>query len=581
MRVLCLAFFVMTCLWMNRIASGQSASSPVDRSEPLVEVRSDFGLVDGASARGNTLFVPDVKGRRLFAYRPTDAQNPWRVLVDDQGAFSGTFFQLGQLYIADNRGARILTSSGGRQVTQLAEFVDGARPNDLVVAPAGNVYVTLTKEGEIRRIAPDGTVAVVADGLDTPNGITLSPDGTRLYVSLYKPGLVMQASVSENRIGQFEPFATLVPGEQGALADGMSIDRAGNVYCAGADSVWIWNPEGALLDKIESAERPINCTFGGQHGLDLYISTFGGLVRQKMKSYGVEPNPATTGRLANPEGRPSTETPATISTQLNTVYYRDGTRKLLCDIFSPLSDDAGRPAIVLVHGGGWLHGDKTKFRPLALKLAQRGYVVMAIEYRLGYEAHFPAGIQDCNAAVRFLRSGASTYNIDPDRIAAVGGSAGGHLVGLMATGSDIPQLQPTGIISSAQPGAVSTSSSLDAAIVMAGPTQIASGSVAQRSRRGMNSNATAWLGKDIDEAPELYRLADVYEKITADDPPILFLTGSKDNPQRDVPSLRRLKSVGVTARQVIHQGATHGHWNRADWIDQVVDDICDFLQECL
>ena len=74
--------------------------------------------------------------------------------------------------------------------------------------------------------------------------------------------------------------------------------------------------------------------------------------------------------------------------------------------------------MVVVHGGGWLNGDKTKFRALTLELARRGYVTMAAGYRLGHEAKFPAGIEDCNAAVRYLRANAARLGVDPDRIDA-------------------------------------------------------------------------------------------------------------------------------------------------------------------
>ena len=94
-------------------------------------------------------------------------------------------------------------------------------------------------------------------------------------------------------------------------------------------------------------------------------------------------------------------------------------------------------------------------------------------------------------------------------------------------------------------------------------------------------NQSNWLGKSIDEAPELYHQADAFEKITSDDPSILFITGSEDNPERDEPSIQKLKALGVTTAQVIHTGATHGHWNRQDWMQQVVDDICDFFDKQL
>ncbi len=560
-------------------AVAQPPTSPVHRTFDLESVRSDFGLVDGAAASGNVLYVPDVKNKKLYRFRTQVKDQPWELASEDQGAFSGTFFQLGQLYVADNPGARVLKLRG-RKLETWVEFEDGARPNDLVVDAHGTAYVTLTKQGEVRQITADGQVSVAASGIETPNGITLSPDGSRLYVSAYRPGQILEAEIRQGQVGSFREFARLEPGAKGALADGMCADRAGNVYCAGANDVWIWNADGTLLDRITTPERPINCVLGGQHGLDLYISTFGGLMRQRMRSYAIPPNPPMNGQLAEMDGRPSTAIPDDVEAHLDLVYCQVASRKLLCDVFSPRA--AGiHPGIVLVHGGGWLHGDKNRFRALALRLAERGYAVMAIEYRLGHEAHFPAGIQDCNAATRFLKTHAQRFRVDATRIAAVGGSAGGHLVGLMATGSNVDALQPTGEILSGDHPQVAGSSELAAAVVMAGPTQIASGSVAERSHSGMVSNATQWLGKTIDEAPDVYHLADAYEKISADTPPLLFLTGSLDNPERDAPSLQKLKSVGVTARQVIHEGAKHGHWNRADWMPQVVDDIDAFLQDVL
>ena len=112
--------------------------------------------------------------------------------------------------------------------------------------------------------------------------------------------------------------------------------------------------------------------------------------------------------------RPSTEVPANVESHLDVVTAAYGDRKLHADIFVPNDRKGLRPAVVVVHGGGWLKGDKTKFRALALKLASLGYVTAAVEYRLGGEAKFPAAIHDCNAAVRFLRANAKRYRIDPE-----------------------------------------------------------------------------------------------------------------------------------------------------------------------
>lgn len=550
------------------------ADSPVDKSQPLELLKSDFQLCDGPAWNGsNILFVPDPKAKTLWSYRPSQ-KNTWTRVAQDVGGFSGAFFQLGRLYLADNGSSRIVRSTDGKTFEELAKFEDGAKPNDLVVSRSGNVYATMTKQGEVRRIDAKGNISVVASGLETPNGITLSPDGRTIYVSLYKPGKIAKAEVREDGLlGSVTPFVDIEASANGAMADGMSIDRAGNVYCACAEAVWIWDATGHLIDKITTPQRPINCTFGGQHGTELFITTFGGVYRQAMRSYGVDIISPWDVTSVNEKMGGLMQVPDTVDVRWDVTYHQVGPRKLLADVYMPKNGQAKNPAIVLVHGGGWLHGDRSRFRPLALLLAKAGYVVAAIEYRLGYEAAFPAGIQDCNAATRFFRSNAASFRIDADRIGAVGGSAGGHLVGLMATGADASSLQPANI----NP----VSSRLKAAVVMAGPMQIASGSVAERSHPGMKSNAIDWIGKTIDDAADLYHQADAFEKISADDPPVLFITGSLDNPSRDVPSLEAFKKVGVIAQQIIHEGAKHGHWNQPDWVHQVANDIDNFLKEKL
>jgi acetyl esterase/lipase len=361
-------------------------------------------------------------------------------------------------------------------------------------------------------------------------------------------------------------------------ADGMCIDRAGNVYCAGATDVWIWSPSGKLLDQITPPTRPINCAFGDPDMQSLYITCFSGLYKQRMTVKGDSPQPPSraefeTTQTAN-ASRPSTIVPEGVDAQLDVVYAEYGDRKLLADIFKPHKPQGALPAVVVVHGGGWLNGDKTRFRALALELARRGYVTMAIEYRLGGEAKFPAGIQDCNAAVRYLRAHAKTLGIDPDRIGAVGGSAGGHLVGLMATGHDIPELQGAG-------GNADQSSKLQAAIVMAGPMEITTGSVLERSRNHpKQSNAVKWIGP-IDEAWKMYELADAHRHISSDDPPILFMVGEHDNPQRNQPSRDKLTQAGVSTGVKIYKDGKHGCWNQFPWFDEMLDDMDAFFQKQL
>ena len=123
-------------------------------------------------------------------------------------------------------------------------------------------------------------------------------------------------------------------------------------------------------------------------------------------------------------------------TLLHNLRYREGVEKnWSLDLAMP-SDSAGklRPAIVVIHGGGWLEGDKSSFSTPGqrtpgniLDFAKLGFVAVTINYRLSREAQFPAALHDCRCAVRWLRAHAKEYQIDPDAIGAWGNSAGGHL----------------------------------------------------------------------------------------------------------------------------------------------------------
>ena len=274
--------------------------------------------------------------------------------------------------------------------------------------------------------------------------------------------------------------------------------------------------------------------------------------------------------------QPSSQIPDSVVATLDVPYAKYGERKVLMDIFSPSpAGDAGpRPGLVLVHGGGWHKGDKTKFRPLATRLAERGYVVAALEYRLADEAPFPAAMHDCSAAVRFLRANAKKYQIDPRRIGAIGGSAGAHLAGLMASAGTHPELQGQG-------GYPDRPAKIQAAIVMAGPMEMLTGSVADRSRTGQNSNSNLWLRGTVDEKPALYRLADAFAQIDKNTCPILFMTGEFDNPERNQASRDKLKALGIETSIKVYKDGKHGCWNRLPCIDQMAVDMDAFMEQQL
>jgi gluconolactonase len=573
----CLIHLSSTFALCSFVASLQAAPRLiVDTTSELELISADFELADGPAWDGSAfLYFPDVKGGKLHRYNPRSKKV--EVVMADAGRISASYYNHGKLFLSDNGNSGIAWLKGREKVAIAGQDPNAkppARPNDLVVDKHGGVFYTLTRQGQVIYIDRKGKQSVAVEKIETPNGIALSPDGGTLYVAAYAPKKIWAYDVGDGgKAGNGRILAVMDDGPDKG-ADGMTVDRAGNVYCAGAKDVWIWSPSGKLLAKIRTPERPINCAFGDSDMRSLYITGFGGLYRQRMNAYGVVPHPPSTATLQpKNEGRPSTVVSPSVTLDLDVVYGEDGDRKLLADIARPAKGGGKSPAIVVVHGGGWLNGDKAKFRALTLELARRGYVTMSVGYRLGHEAKFPAGIHDCNAAVRCLRANAARLGVNPNRIGAVGGSAGGHLVGLMATGSDVK-----GLLGDA--GNAKHSSRLQAAIVMAGPMQIASGSVAEKSRTGGDkSNANHWIGKTIDQHMALYKLADAYEHISMDDPPILFMRGEHDKPEANQPSRDKLKDVGVWTGLKVYTDGKHGCWNRLPWFETMVVDMDAFFQE--
>ncbi|MES1213537.1 MAG: alpha/beta hydrolase [Singulisphaera sp.] len=134
-----------------------------------------------------------------------------------------------------------------------------------------------------------------------------------------------------------------------------------------------------------------------------------------------------------------------IDVKYNIVYSPKRPANCSLDLAIPRSATGLRPAIVVIHGGGWIEGDKSSFASAEhgvpgniVDFARAGFVAATINYRLAGAAPYPAALDDCREAVRFLRQQADEYQIDPTRIGAYGNSAGGHLALLLAVAEDPP-----------------------------------------------------------------------------------------------------------------------------------------------
>jgi len=124
--------------------------------------------------------------------------------------------------------------------------------------------------------------------------------------------------------------------------------------------------------------------------------------------------------------------PAGIKMEKDIAYIPNGNEAQKLDLYLPeKAADKPLPLIVHIHGGGWMGGSKFPCPVAAMVL--KGYAVASVEYRFSQKAIFPAQIQDCQAAIRWLRAHAKEYNFDTDHVGVVGGSAGGHLSALVGT----------------------------------------------------------------------------------------------------------------------------------------------------
>ena len=122
------------------------------------------------------------------------------------------------------------------------------------------------------------------------------------------------------------------------------------------------------------------------------------------------------------------------SVQQDVPYGTSGGHPLMLDIYEPTEQSSGlRPAVVLIHGGGWISFDKSTMHTMGMFLARCGFVAFAVDYRLmhGNENIWPAQLDDVQRAVRWVRANAAKYRVDPDHIGAFGHSAGAQLASLL------------------------------------------------------------------------------------------------------------------------------------------------------
>lgn len=239
--------------------------------------------------------------------------------------------------------------------------------------------------------------------------------------------------------------------------------------------------------------------------------------------------------------------------QTGLVYGNAGGEDLLLDLYLPEPAEENEPpraAVLYIHGGGWVQGSRAgpSGVAFALEMSAEGLVVASIDYRLAPKHPAPAAIEDCKLAVRWLKANCEQYNLDPDRILAMGNSAGGHLAAMVALARPEAGFEPEDL--------AEHSSSVMAALDLCGITD-----VAELIEDSMDRVwAQTWIPADHADRAGLARRCSPIEHAHSGAPPMLIVHGDADPYvpyHQSVRLARALKKAGAEVEHKAIAGAGH------------------------
>ncbi|MDP3580547.1 MAG: SMP-30/gluconolactonase/LRE family protein [Ignavibacteria bacterium] len=273
---------LIVILLVTSIAFSQS---PIPKNAKLEKISTGHVFVEGPVWKdGVGLLFSDMGLNSICKWNPESGTTVF---------MKPSFVSNGLTY--DNDGKLVMMQTGLRRIarlekdgttqTSLTDKFEGKRfnsPNDIVVKSSGSIFFTdpdfnipggekaeLSIKG-IYRLGINGSLKLLDDTFDKPNGICFSPDEKKLYVCESPKAIVYTWDVVDDSTVANKNLFYAIP-EKG-YADGMKTDHAGNLYCTGPGGVWVISPDGKLLDKIATPETPTNCNWGDADRKTLYIT---------------------------------------------------------------------------------------------------------------------------------------------------------------------------------------------------------------------------------------------------------------------------------------------------------------------
>ncbi len=305
---------LLNVLALQQSCGNTKANPPaiIDSSAKLEKISDGFKFTEGP--------VWDPSGFLLFSDIPADTLYKWTtsgkisVFRRPAGNPNGnTLDREGRLITAQHNRKLTRTEKNGK-ITVLAERYGDKRlnsPNDIAVRSDGSIYFTdppygIKQEEEelgfygIYRWQPSGNLTLLNKEMVRPNGIAFSPDEKRLYVSDSEKLHIRVFDVkADGTLTNGKVFAELPGPKDKGVPDGMKVDVKGNVYCSGSGGVWIFSPNGELLDKITVPKSVTNLAWGDEDYKTLFITAGESVYKIRLNIAGIVPGKTVISQPEN------------------------------------------------------------------------------------------------------------------------------------------------------------------------------------------------------------------------------------------------------------------------------------------
>ena len=288
-------------------SSALFGQSPIPPDAKLEKIATGLLQPEGPLWKdGVGLLFSDIKRNLIDVWSPVDGSvKPWLQPSDSSNGI--TFDRQGRLVLTQMRLRRVARQELDGTITPLASTYAGKKlnsPNDIVVKSDGSIFFTdpdfnvpfgqareLSFKG-IYRITPSRVLVLLDSTFDKPNGICFSPDEKKLYVNESARCLIYVWDVIGDSLLINKRLFYTIPAT--GYADGMKVDSAGNLYCAGPTGVWIISPTGQSLGRIAMTENPSNCAWGDNDRKTLYMTAGSSLYRLRTVTTGLKEEKQST-----------------------------------------------------------------------------------------------------------------------------------------------------------------------------------------------------------------------------------------------------------------------------------------------